>query len=299
MRARSFAVVGLALLALTPAVAAASLMIETQRVGPIQPGEGKVIDAAIATWESLVRDLDGDPATDEVLAVSVFKVSQPFVATTIALSPDAAGLPTGAILSYDDGRNFPFFVDPTPEASEEFAAFAGAPSTYGVFRDPTSFGRVDLFSVMLHELGHVLGFLEDYPRWAEASDDTSATLNFGSQAYGLRGTEDSNALSHLSHAGAPYDLMLSSTFFPGPGGPDSGGFGDRRLVSALDLDILEGIYGYRVDRGALTVIPEPGTPSLLASGLALLASHVRRTGPAPRTGPAAERRSLRQTRESC
>ena len=65
---------------------------------------------------------------------------------------DAAGRPSeGRIVLDWNGDDRGWFVDPTPlDASE--------------FRDPTSaaFGRYDLFSVLVHEIGHVLGFLRGY-----------------------------------------------------------------------------------------------------------------------------------------
>src|SRR5262245_14680220 len=47
-----------------------------------------------------------------------------------------------------DANGFGWFVDPTPADDLEFA-----PGTMGPARD-----RVDLLTVVLHELGHVLGF---------------------------------------------------------------------------------------------------------------------------------------------
>jgi hypothetical protein len=61
---------------------------------------------------------------------------------------------------------------------------------------------------------------------------------------------------HLDHIvpDQPFDLMATAGDLPGSG------FGSRRLPSALDLDILEAIYGYAVDRASLTTIsiPLPG-----------------------------------------
>lgn len=272
MRARPFVWISFAVTALKASGAGASLLIDTTLLNPIPPGEQAVIDAAAATWESLILDLDGDPTTDEVLDVRLVRASQPFAGNTGAFAENAAGLPTGALISYDNGSHFSFFVDPTPGSNEEFANISGAPPTYGVLQDSARFGQIDLFNVILHEFGHVLGFLEDYSLWADASDDATATLHYDAQSIGLRGNEDSNALSHLSQADSRYDLMLSSTFFPGPGGPNTGGYGDRRLVSARDLDILESLYGYTVDRSALANIPEPGTITLFAIGVGLLSS---------------------------
>lgn len=258
----------LALVLLLPSAAGASLIINTTLLAGIQPDEAIAIGAAVSTWESLITDLDGDPSTDESLDVAFVKRALPGLGQAFGYPEDDAGLPTGGSISFDDGSHYSFFVDPTPLANEEFAIVTGLPETYGVFRDPARFLQPDLYSVMLHELAHILGFSEDKSLWDAATDDASATLYFGTSSIALRGNANGNELSHLSPTAAPYDLMLSGATFAGPSGPATGAQGARRLVTALDLEILEGVYGYSVDRSALQVIPEPGTFALLAFGVA-------------------------------
>jgi hypothetical protein len=279
-------------------------VIETTLLGPIAPAEAFVIETATDLWESLVVDLDGDLGTDEALDLTLVKTPRPAdIAGAIAFGA-LDGLPTGGIISFDDGSSWSFFVDPTPGASEEFLGVAGGPDHYGTFENSDRLEDLDLLSVILHELGHILGFTEVYPGWSAATDDATTTLDYGSGMVQLVGNEGPNglnhvnALSHLAHADAPYDLMLAATYFPGPSGSDpgcarflppcgeeSGGFGDRRLVSRLDLDILEGVYGFTVDRDALASVPEPGATPLVGLGLALLAgrrSALRRRAPRDR-----------------
>src|SRR5205823_2072856 len=61
----------------------------------------------------------------------------------------AQQLPSGgvAVTVDDDANGVGWFVDPTPQDGAEFAA-AGSPAA----------GRYDLFTVLLHEFGHALGF---------------------------------------------------------------------------------------------------------------------------------------------
>jgi CSLREA domain-containing protein len=289
------------ILGAAPRPVPAAVIIDSTLLPPIQPAEAHVIQTAVDLWASVLVDLDGNLDTDESLPVTFVTAPLPVdIAYAFAFSP-SGGLPTGGIISYDDGRAWHFFVDPTPATSEEFHHTpAGGPDHYGVIDDPARFEDLDLLSVILHELGHILGFTEFYPPWDAATADGMALLDYGSGTVGLLGPQEGlselNALSHLAHADAPYDLMLGATYFPGPSGPDpdcvrflppcgeeSGGWGDRRLVSRLDLDILEGIYGYTVDRNALVAVPEPGTALLVVAGAALLAR--RRTSSGASASP--------------
>src|SRR6185295_6595060 len=114
MRGRWVVGACLVVAAATPMRVDASLVIEATLLGAMQPGEVAVIQAATATWEALVLDLDGDPATDEALSITLVKAAQGNVAVTATHAESDAGLPTGALISFDNGSHFSFFVDPTP-----------------------------------------------------------------------------------------------------------------------------------------------------------------------------------------
>ena len=66
----------------------------------------------------------------------------------VTLDPDAAG--------------YGWFVDPTPNDNSDYQpAAAGASSLQAI--DPQAVDRIDLLTVVEHELGHVAGLLDDSP----------------------------------------------------------------------------------------------------------------------------------------
>lgn len=80
--------------------------------------------------------------------------------TQITLSADAAG--------------WGWYVDPVPADSSEFAAM-GSPSEYGALPDSLAAARIDLLTVLIHELGHVIGLGHE----ADIHDEMSATVTPG------------------------------------------------------------------------------------------------------------------------
>ena len=59
------------------------------------------------------------------------------------------------ILLSRDATGFRWFVDPTPAVDEEFARL-GAGSELNAM-DPKAVDRIDLLTVVEHEMGHILG----------------------------------------------------------------------------------------------------------------------------------------------
>jgi hypothetical protein len=114
----------------------------------------------------------------------------------------------------------------------------------------------DALSVMVHELGHAVGFnflsgTDGYQKWNDRITGTDFKLLDDSLVTMAGAT--ANGLSHIATSYAATDLMNLSV-----------GFGQRRSISTLDLKMLQAAFGY-------AIIPEPSTILLAGFGLASLA----------------------------
>jgi hypothetical protein len=115
-----------------------------------------------------------DEATRRFAAAGLACATLSGVQVAIADLPGTIlGWATDATIVLDvDAAGHGWFVDPTPAADEEFVAAGGRSS---VALDPAAVDRIDLLTVVQHELGHVAG-LED----RESNDGLmSATLPVG------------------------------------------------------------------------------------------------------------------------
>jgi hypothetical protein len=228
--------------------------------------EATVIKQAISQWESLIEDMDGLPGQDSFI-LTITKAPESGIGLVNDYVEDMWGIPLGAGITIDDGTYANplggFFVDPTPKSHTEF--WNTANPYYGAPKPGSpAFGKFDLLTVMKHEIGHALGFAEDYSLWDAASDDVTGLLTYGP---GL--TAQLLGLYHLDHPTHKFDLMAAGGDLP------TDGIGDRRSVSPLDLEILAGIYGYQVNPENLK--PKiPGAPTISLVVIAGLVSRRHR-----------------------
>ena len=82
----------------------------------------------------------------------------------------------GVIVLDADAAGHGWFVDPTPQESSEFANRSGQCRLADT--DSPAQGRIDLLTVMAHELGHVLG-LDDSNAGPDSSDVMAGLLQPG------------------------------------------------------------------------------------------------------------------------
>ncbi|HEY0414266.1 MAG TPA: Ig-like domain-containing protein [Allosphingosinicella sp.] len=125
---------------------------------------GLMVDAAIQRWA------DAGATPEQIAAMR---------AVTVSLS-DMAGVQIGSatpgIVQIDsDGAGYGWFVDSTPGEDGEFAAgSAGLTALAGSGAE----GKVDLLTVLMHELGHQIGLEDDYLT-ADAADVMYGFLHTG------------------------------------------------------------------------------------------------------------------------
>jgi hypothetical protein len=124
------------------------------------------------------RDLTGFFAYDAAFAGGVFVAGAPSGAPLGALRREGAAIASSAehsVTADGDAAGRGWFVDPTPEADEEFALVER-----GRAAAAAAIGSVDLLTVVLHEWGHVLGLGH------EDAGESAGDLMFGELSLGAR-----------------------------------------------------------------------------------------------------------------
>ncbi len=73
------------------------------------------------------------------------------------LGSDLLGRTAGNVITLDDdAAGHGWFVDPTPQTDEEFSV-SSVDGVFAALGDGPAAGRIDLLTVLLHELGHIAG----------------------------------------------------------------------------------------------------------------------------------------------
>ncbi len=151
------------------------------------------------------------------------------------------------VLDYDaDGHGW--FIDPTPLEDSEFSVGTNIQTA----------GRYDLFTVLLHEMGHVLGFADGVAGFdRHVLRGPNGDLSFVGPDFRAVLSPDGE---HLSHQVYPADLM-TSMLAPGI----------RKVPSTLDRRILDTVIKATTGSSPATVeMPVSGLksgPALPSSGL--------------------------------
>lgn len=216
----------------------------------------QVVDTAISYWSQVIQDFhwaDSD-ITQFSLTIEVDTLDDTTLAEAEGDHDDSDDTPYAATITIDnDAASGGWFVDPTPRNNSEFLG--------GIVDRDVATGAIpgtDLLTVMLHEIGHAVGFSEsadgfeeDDLKIGEFLTDTGVDdprgdgenlevfrAGFVSAAMtdrgGLHVNEDNIPYDGRVYAGAN-DLLNASV---------SGN--TRKLISNLDARILEAAYGYTV-----------------------------------------------------
>jgi hypothetical protein len=109
---------------------------------------GAIVEAAIARWAA------AGATPEQIEAMRAVKVSVTDMVGSWIGSSEA-----GAIRIDSDGAGYGWFVDSTPGEDSEFA---GSDGYLKALAGSAADGRMDLLTVVMHELGHQIGLDDDY-----------------------------------------------------------------------------------------------------------------------------------------
>jgi len=183
-----------------PATSASTAYVDESQLAPI-------VAEAAARWSALI----GAPAVNAALQRITFEV--------VDIKGLALGQTVGNVVLIDhNAAGHGWFVDPTPASDSEFAIKASAGELRAQASSP-GLQRMDLLTVVMHELGHVLGF-EHHANGA-APDVMTVSLALGIRripisASGQGATAATISSEPAQTISAPSTTTISS---PPPTGP--------------------------------------------------------------------------------
>ncbi|PSB59176.1 hypothetical protein C7B77_01940 [Chamaesiphon polymorphus CCALA 037] len=138
---------------------------------------------------------------------------------------DTLGRPNSGTLTLDiNGNNLGWFIDTTPDDNSEFTTQL-ADTAYKATADSAAYGKYDLLTTILHELGHLNGIIRGNSAFDAYIQNINGVPTFINGGLTATLTPDG---SHLDTTFHPYDLMNTS-LKPGV----------RKLPSALNLAMID------------------------------------------------------------
>ncbi|WP_299490262.1 PKD domain-containing protein, partial [Acaryochloris sp. IP29b_bin.137] len=179
-------------------------------------------NTTIPTWLQFLQDSTPFNLNIEITDLPTGQLAE------ATLTQFTNGLPSAGTLTIDDDANGRgWFIDTTPWENSEFAI---QNSEYSAIATPDSaaYGRYDLLTTILHELGHLQGIISGNHNFDQFVQPIGNTSYFIAPGITAQLTPDG---SHLDSSAHPDDLM-NPTLRPGV----------RKLPSALNLAILDAIW---------------------------------------------------------
>lgn len=175
-------------------------------------------------------------------------------------------------ITLNNSGNVLFFADPTPADDVEYGVYAEYERDFGTgpvnigreFTDPTgdAVGRVDLFTIVLHEIGHGLGLNSDYQGYKDQRDSFFLPIEPPLPNGGFYA--ELAITDHLFDGVYPHALMIVTE------GPDV-----RKRVSALDILVNAQLSGGTNPNLNPYAVPEPA--AWISMAIAIVAISLRRS----------------------
>ncbi len=176
-------------------------------------------DNPLNFWQTLF-----DPSNPFDLTFQIKDLPKGQLAEAQITKFDDRGRPIGGTIEVDPTANgMGWFIDPTPLDNSEFSQTLNT-TAFRATPDSAAYGHYDLLTALLHEMGHLEGFINGYNGFDHHIQTVNDSKLFVGDNFSATLTPDG---SHLDSKVYPYDLM-NPTLTPGV----------RKLPSTLDAQII-------------------------------------------------------------